>query len=68
MPTPDVGSGEILVLRRKAPPTVPHGSGEDSKRLAHMEFHGSCTVEDLLEEIILVACEMSASVWYLNIL
>ncbi|MXQ86619.1 hypothetical protein E5288_WYG013040 [Bos mutus] len=22
----DVGSGEILVLRRKAPPTVPHGS------------------------------------------
>ena len=24
-----------------------------------MEFHGSCTVEDLLEEITLVACEMS---------
>lgn len=35
MPTPDVGSGEILVLRRKAPPTVPHGSGEDSKRVVN---------------------------------
>ena len=35
LPTPDVGSGEILVLRRKAPPTVPHGSGEDSKRVVN---------------------------------
>ena len=29
----------------------------------HMEFHSSCTVEDLLGEITLVPCEVSATVW-----
>ena len=33
-----------------------------------MEFHSSCTVEDLLGETTLVACEMSATVWEMNIL
>ena len=39
-----------------------------SIQLGHLEFHSACTVEDLLGEITLVACEMSATVWEMYIL